>query len=295
MVSPLQTDVWAGTSRIGFHIILKKALKTALLIVLGVWISLYIGIQFLEPSNDRDWVEYEKTLASADIYDTAVHIHNIRNFRYQSEEDYTAGYYDKIFSLDNLKSLDYVVEPFEGYGGAAHVFVSFGFDDGEYVSISAEIRKERGETFSALAGILRQYEIIYVIADERDIIDLRANIRKDPVRIYPIKATPDQARMMFLSMLRRANHLVSNPEFYNTLTNSCALNIIRHANQVVDEPIPYGYKVFFPAFSGRLAYQLGMIDTDLAFVEAQTKFLINQRAERYRGHPDFSIKIRGDP
>lgn len=277
------------------HIKLKKALKATLLIMLVVWISLYIGIQFLEPSNDRDWVEYEKTLAFADIYDTGVHIYNIRNFRYQSEEDYTAGYYDKIFLLDSLKSVDYVVEPFTGYKGAAHVFVSFGFDNGEYVSISVEIRKERGETFSVLAGILRQFEIIYVIADERDIIDLRANIRKDPVRIYPIKATRDQARTMFLSMLRRANHLVSHPEFYNTLTNNCALNVIQHANQIVDEPIPYGYKVFFPAFSGRLAYQLGMIDTDLTFVEAKAKFLINQRAERYRGHPDFSLKIRGHP
>ena len=274
---------------------MKKALKAALLIILGVWISLYIGIQFLEPSNDRDWAEYEKTLAFADINDTGVHIHNIRNFRYQSEEGYTAGYYDKICLLDSLKSVDYVVEPFTGYKGVAHVFVSFGFDNGEYVSISVEIRKERGETFSVLAGILRQYEIMYVIADERDIIDLRANIRKDPVRIYPIKATPDQARTMFLSMLRRANHLVNHPEFYNTLTNNCALNVIQHANQIVDEPIPYGYKVFFPAFSGRLAYQLGMIDTDLTFVEAKARFLINQRSERYRGHPDFSLKIRGHP
>jgi len=271
---------------------LKRALKVSVLLILGVSICIYIGIQFLEPSNDRDWVAPEKVLAYADIYDTTVHVHNIRDFRYKTEKDYTAGYYDKIFLLSSLESVDYIVEPFTSTKGAAHVFVSFGFENAEYVCISVEIRKEEGEDFSALLGILRKFEIMYVIADERDIIDLRANVRNDEVRIYPVKATREQAREMFLAMLKRANHLVDHPEFYNTLTNNCALNVVRHANHIVDEPIPYGYKLFFPAFSGRLAYQLGMIDTNLTFKEASQKYLINSRAKQYRGHKDFSVKIR---
>ena len=271
---------------------LKRILKVSVLSILGVSLCLYIGVQFLEPSNDRNWVEPEKVLAYAEIDDTTVHVHNIRNFRYKTEKDFTAGYYDKIYQLSSLKSVDYVVEPFSSTKGAAHVFVSFGFENAEYLCISIEVRKEEGEAFSAPLGILRQFEIMYVIADERGIIDLRANVFNDEVRIYPVKATREQVRAMFLAMLKRANHLVDHPEFYNTLTNNCALNVVRHANHIVNEPIPYGYKLFFPAFSGRLAYQLGMIDTNLTFEEARQKFLINSRAKKYRGHEDFSVKIR---
>src|SRR5690606_8504462 len=124
----------------------------------------------------------------------------IRNIEYRSVSDYDIRYYDKTFDLGTIESLWYVVEPFKGQNpGAAHTFLSFGFEGGDYVAISAEIRKEKGEMFSALKGLMRQYEIVYVIADERDVIKLRSNHRKDDVFLYPIAMEKEDIRELFVS------------------------------------------------------------------------------------------------
>ena len=110
-----------------------------------------------------------------------MHVRNIRNTTYRSTTDYTPAYYDKTFDLDKLTSVWYIVEPFSNWKGAAHTFLSFGFEDDEYLAISVEIRKEEGEGFSAFKGLFKQYEVIYVIADERDVITVRTNHRRDDV------------------------------------------------------------------------------------------------------------------
>ena len=181
---------------------------------------------------------------------------------------------------------------YPGYVGAAHAFLSFGFENDEYVAVSIEIRKEKGETFSAYKGLLQQYELMYVLADERDVVKLRSNYRKDQVYVYPIRTSKEKARAVFVSMLERTNKLHEKPEFYNTFTNTCTTNIMRHANEISPGRIPFRLEVLFPANSDKLAYTLGLIDTDLSFEEARKKFNINERALKYADSPDFSVKIR---
>lgn len=252
-------------------------------------LALYFSIR---PSNDRRWSPDQAVLPWAEIEGRRVRVHNIRNAVYRSTEDYELRYYDKTFDLDRLESLWFVVEPFSGYQGPAHTFVSFGFAGGEYLAVSVEIRKEAGESFSALKGLLRQYEIMYVIGDERDLIGLRANHRGDDVYLYPVRAPRERIEQMLLGMLRRANRLREEPEHYNTLTNTCTTNIVRHVNDIVPGRIPLRYEVLLPGYSDRLAYELGLIDTGLPFAEARRRFHINERARRYAGRPDFSRLIR---
>ncbi|MFP5246701.1 MAG: DUF4105 domain-containing protein [Thermoanaerobaculia bacterium] len=245
----------------------------------------------IHPSNDRDWSLDQAILAHADIHAPYVTIRNIRNFSYVTADRYTPAYYDRTFDLRQLDSAWFFVEPF-GKGGAAHTFVSFGFGPADFVAISVEIRKEKGESFSAVKGLFRQYELMYVIGDERDLVKLRTNYRNDPVYLYRIRAAPDRLRAMFLGMLQRANELRREPEFYNTLTNTCTTNLVRHVNSIAPGRIPFSPSVFFPASSDHLAWNLGLIDSARTFEETKTGALINDRARRFAEDPEFSRKIR---
>jgi hypothetical protein len=246
----------------------------------------------IEPSNARDWSPDQTVLPLAVFRGHYVDISNIRNNEYRSTDDYTVRHYDKTFDLDALQSLWFVVEPFHGMEGPAHTLMSFGFADDTYVAISVEIRKEKGEKFSPLLGILKRYELMYVVADERDVISLRSNFRKDDVFLYPIRTTPERRRRMFVEMLERANRLAERPEFYNTLTNTCTTNIVRHVNTIAAGRVPWSYKVLLPAYSDELAHDLGLIETTLPLEDARRRFRINDRAARFADDPAFSRRIR---
>jgi hypothetical protein len=219
-------------------------------------------------------------------------IRNVRDFRYQAEDVYTPRWYDATYDLRKLESVWFLVEPFGEWSGAAHTFVSFGFADGRFVSVSVEIRKEKGEAFSPLRGLLDEYELMYVIGDERDLVMLRTNFRRDDVYLYPVRANRDDMRRMFVEMVNRAEALARQPEFYNTLTNTCTTNLVRHVNAIAPERIPLRPGVLFPGYSDRLAWDLGLIDTKLSFDDARRHFRINALARRYAADPAFSLRIR---
>src|SRR3989344_7229523 len=193
--------------------ILLKVIRFVVLLLAGVAILYGLFSLIVRPSLTRDWSPDQMVLAHATIDGNTIAIKNIRNIKYRSTTDYDVQYYDKRFDLQKLESLWYIVEPFSGHGaGAAHTLVSFGFEGGENVAISAEIRKERGEKFSPIRGILRQYELVYVIADERDVIKLRSNYRMDDVFLYPVKTSKENIKNLFVAMLERNNKLASEPE-----------------------------------------------------------------------------------
>lgn len=261
-------------------------------LILFTIVGYFIFSLIVRPSLQRDWNSDQIVLSQAIFNEEKVLIKNIRNINYRSVTDYDIHYYDKTFDLNNIESLWYMVEPFEGYVGAAHALLSFGFKGGEFVAISAEIRKQKGESFSAVKGLFRQYEIVYMVADEKDVIKLRSNYRKDKVFLYPVKANKEHIQRLFISMLNRANKLAIDPEFYNTLTNTCTTNIVSHINELVPGKISFSFKVLMPAYSDELAYDLGLIDNSISFSKLREKYQINERALKYADDPMFSLKIR---
>lgn len=242
-------------------------------------------------SNNKNWSVDQQVLPYALFKDNTVEIKNIRNFTYTSTKKYIPKYYDKIFNVDKIQTLFFAVEPFAQFA-AAHTFLSFGFENGEYVAISVESRRKKGEGFSPLKGVMRKYELIYIIADEKDAIGLRTNHRKHNVYLYPIQANPKLIRELFINMLHRANHLKDTPEFYNTLVNSCTTNIVDHINEIAPHTIPWNYRLILPKNSDEFLYELGLIDNKITLKEARKKYLINVAAEKYADDPDFSHKIR---
>ncbi len=254
--------------------------------VLAAWLA-------LEPSNDRAWQPEVAVLPYAVVNGDRVTVHNIRNFDYRSESDFTPAYYDKTFDLRELDSVDLVASYWMG-PHIAHTFLTFGFAGKDYLAISIETRKEKGENYSALAGFFRRYELYYVVADERDAIRVRTNYRRDPpeeVHLYRLKGPPGNARRLFLGYLEKINALKERPEFYNTLTTNCTTNIWMHTRVNPGHP-PFSWGMLASGHVPRLLYDSGRVDTSLPFSELQQRSRINALARAADQAEDFSRRIR---
>lgn len=250
-------------------------------------------IILVRPSNERDWSLDQAGLAHAEFSKDKVQIQNVRNAVYRSSADFDVHWETRSYDLSQVETLWFLVEPFSDWRGPAHTFLSFGFADGKYLGVSVEIRKEKGEAFSPFLGLFRQYELIYVLADERDLITLRAKYRNDPVFLYKMRATPEKIRALLHSMLARANQLAVQPEFYHTLNNTCTSNIVDHIDMIAPGRIPFSYKTLLPAYSDDLSFDLGLIDTKLDREHYRAAHQINALVLLYADSPDFSNAIRG--
>jgi hypothetical protein len=246
----------------------------------------------LRPSNERDWQPEVARLAYATIDGDMVTVHNIRNFDYRTETDFTPAYYDRTYDLKKLDSGDLVAVYWIG-PAIAHLFLSFGFEGG-HLAISIEARKEKGEGYSTAKGFFRQYELYYVVADERDVVRLRTNYRKDPpeeVYVYPLRVPRENMRRVFLEYVRKLNSLREHPEFYNTLTTNCTTAILMNT-RVNPESLRFSWKVLLSGYTPAYVYESGRMDRSLPFEELQRRSLVNAAAQAADQAPDFSRRIR---
>lgn len=249
-------------------------------------------VKALRPSNDRNFSRDQAVLPWAERDGDRITVHNIRFCEYTTAEEYTVDYYDATYRLSELESVDLVAIPFLASPTLAHMMMSFGFSDGRYLGVSVEIRKEEGESFAPLKGVLRQFELMYVVGDERDLIRLCTDHYLNGVYLYPVRAPKEEVQAVFLDVMHRVNQLRAEPEFYNTFTNNCTTNIVRHFNRAGYRRIPYSYEVLLPGLFPRLAYELDMIHTERSFEESQQLARINRLAYLYGNDPDFSRQIR---
>jgi len=269
--------------------LLAKIFICCCLLALAALASLS-GWLLMLPSNNRNWQPDVALLPWADIQGNRVTIHNIRNCDYRSETDYTVHHYDRVFDLAKLKSVDL----FQVYWGSpyiAHTMLSFGFDGDVFVCFSIETRKEIDETFSTFKGFFRQYELTYVIADERDLIGLRTNYRDEQVYLYRLHASTDLVRKVFLEYLRQVNFLKERPEWYNALTANCTTSIRGHIAPFTPAA-RFDWRIIVNGYIDELLYDRKAIDTSLPFAELKKRSLINERAKGLDKSPDFSHLIR---
>ena len=263
----------------------KKMLVTAagFLAVLVWWLA-------LQPSNQRDWLPDAAVLPYAQIAGNHICIHNIRHCTYRAETDYDVHYYDRNFDLDHLRTVDLYLVTW-GSPHIAHTMVSFGFTDGDQVCFSIETRKERGEAYSALKGMFRQFELSYVVADERDVVRLRTNYRRgEVVRLYRLQISPSQGRQMFLDYLRRLNQLHDRAEWYNALTDNCTTAI--RAQRAAADRAPWDWRILANGHLDELLYERGLLATNLPFAELKKLSTINAQARMAGDTADFSRRIR---
>jgi len=255
-----------------------------------------IGKDFLNefrPSNDRKWSQNHAVLQTAEFDGNRVTVRNVRYSRYQSTEEYTTQYYDATFNLDDIRTLDLVMVPFQGLDRLAHVESSFGFADGRQIGLSIEARYEEGEKYDPAAAGMRQFELVYVLADERDMVRLATDVNKNDVYIYRLAFEPHEVRVMFVDALQRANQLAIKPEFYHPLTNSCVTNLIAHINKGRPNAVPREYRTFMPGLLDSYMYDLKLVATSAkTFKETKEMAKVNWLVERYGDLEYFSAGIR---
>ena len=244
-----------------------------------------------KPSNSRDWQPDLALLPSATIDGDTITIHSIRNCDYRTETDFTVQHYDKTFDLNALTSLDlYLVD--WGLGSVVHTMLSFGFNNQEYVAISIEARKEQGEGYSTLRGFFRQYELTYVVADERDVVRLRTNYRQgETVYLYRIRGDKALFREVFLDYFRSINQLKDDPAWYNALLSNCT-SVLRGHTRPYFRKVLWDWRLLANGYADAMAYERGMLDTSLPFAELKRRSVINPKAKAADRDFDFSLRIR---
>ena len=219
-----------------------------------------------------------------------VRLTGVRNFDYRSRNDFTVRYEEREIRLSHLTGLDFYVSYFTD-GPIGHTFLSFIFSDAPPLSISIETRPEVGEGFAPVASLFKQFELIYVVGDERDIVGVRTNHRREAVYLYRLNTSADDARRLLMIYLARINELAEQPEFYHLLSNSCTINIVRYANaagRVGRLDIRHVLNGLIDSY----LYGSGRVDTTLPFDELRRRSLINEAAQAADGAPDFSQRIR---
>lgn len=259
------------------------------LVVFAVLVALYFQIP---ASNDREWQPEVAIAPYATFNGDLVTIHGVRNFDYRTETDFDVRWEDRTYDLRKLDSADLIAVYWAGKA-IAHIMLSFGFEGKDYLAVSIETRKERGEAYSTIAGFFREYELVYVFADERDIIRVRTNYRKprEDVYVYRLRAPLKNIRRVFLDYLKSINELRDKAQFYNTLTTNCTTGILLHTRMNPESP-PMSWKILLSGYLPDYLYELGKLDTALPFAELEKISHVNEKAHSADKDPAFSQRIR---
>jgi hypothetical protein len=245
----------------------------------------------LRPSNDRDWQPDVARLPSVEIRGDVLAIRNIRNFDYRSEADFTPRYEDRVYDLSKLRGLDLFMS-YWGSPAIAHTIMSWQFEGSPPLAVSIETRKRKGQTYSAVEGFFKQYEIIYVVADERDVVRLRTNYRGEQVYLYRLSTPLPHARALLMEYVGTMNALVDRPRFYDALTGNCTTSIRRHVKHINPDAPPFDWRLLANGYGDRMLYENGTVDTHLPFEALRARSLINDRAKGADQDPAFSERIR---
>ncbi|MDX3807128.1 Lnb N-terminal periplasmic domain-containing protein [Bosea thiooxidans] len=296
------TGAMAAAAAIGFGI-------AALAGLVGVWTSdarlplgfaaIFVGLlswwNGLQPSHQRDWIPELARLPSIAREGDVLTVSNLRDFRWRSEEDYDQRWETRRYDLSKITGADVFLSYWSGEA-IAHLLVSFTFTDTVPLTFSIEIRREKGEEWSALAGFFRSYEMAYVAADERDIVGLRTNARHEDTRLFRLRASPAQARDLLLAYVKDVNDLAARPRWYNTLTTNCTTVVYYLVGTVAPEwkfSLPFDPRVLLSGYLPSYLQRIGAIRQDIPLDQLIGRARIGDKARALSlDDPDFSAKIR---
>ncbi|MBP6889800.1 MAG: DUF4105 domain-containing protein [Candidatus Moranbacteria bacterium] len=269
----------------------KKTLKrisTLALIFLVAYVVLLIAFR---PSHNRDWELGQEQLPLFLFQGNRVTIENFRNFQWKGEGAADVRYETRGFDLDTISGVDVFISHFDAFEGLAHIFLSFRFSDGRHVVVSLETRREVGEKFSPFLGVLRQFEIIFVVGSEQDIVGLRTDIRDERVYLYQTVASPEQARALFYQIAEDVNGIFRQPRMYNTLTYNCTNALTRRVEDISEVRFPLTWKTVLPGYFDEVLYQMGLIVPAGNFAETKNQRLIDN-IRVHRQSPQYESELR---
>ena len=250
----------------------------------------------MTPSNDRSWVNDNQRLASVEITGHKAHIKNVRDFNWRTTKDYDERWIDMTIDLNKVRKIWFILEYFSPERKEmAHTILSYEFDDGRRLACSIEVRRKEGSRFHPLKGMFRSYELIYVWGTESDIIGVRSRCRrKSKTHLFEgVVLGPGNERRMLESYLRRTNKLAKDPEWYNTITNTCTTNIVNHVNEVYPGRVPWAIGILMPGLSPKMLLRNNLVKSSGNIDETMESSLIDSISEKWDDSRDFGDWIRG--
>jgi hypothetical protein len=274
----------AGLFRMRRNVIAVAGWFVLTLSIVAWWFS-------LKPTNDRDWQKDSDRTAWAEMDGDQAVIHNIRDFDYTAETRFTSHWDERTVDLNTITGADMFIS-YWGSSWISHIVVSFSFADGSHLATSVEARKAGTQKYSAVKGFFRQYEVLYLIAEERDVIRVRTNYRGESVDLYRTLTTPKDARGLFVQYLHWMNSARDHAEWYNALTRNCVSNYVSYlAKAKVGGITHWDWRTVLDGRADEMLYDLGDLAGNLPFAELKQKAFINPAAKEARVE-NFSRVIR---
>jgi hypothetical protein len=270
--------IWHGRIALG---LILFSLAFALLLVWWTHIN---------PTNDHVWADDVAKMTTGVVEGNQVTLHDVRNFDWRSETDYTQRWETRTYDLDRLRSVDMIMSYWTG-PAIAHMLISFGFDDGSQVVFSVEIRRQKTQQFSEVGGFFKEFELSIIAADERDVVRLRTNVRGEDDYLYRLQLPRSAIRLLFLSYVAEANSLVETPRFYNTISVNCTTLVYQMMQRIVGR-LPLDYRLLFSGYLPEYVYTVGGLDRRYTLDQLRERGHITERAKRADRSDSFSTDIR---
>jgi hypothetical protein len=243
----------------------------------------------ISASNDKNWAADVAHGITGTINGDRLTVRNLRNFNWRTETDYIEHWEERTYDLSRLRSLDLFLVYWMG-PSIAHTIMSFGFDDGRYLDFSIELRRTQNDQYSAIAGFFKTHELVYIGADERDLMTLR-KARHEQIQLYRLKTPPERARALLVEYIKQANDLAAHPRFYNTLTTNCTTTIFNMMRSVTSS-IPFDWRIILTGYLPNYLYDHGAVDTRVSLEGLQQRADVTRRVEAGLSEVEFSSRLR---
>jgi Domain of unknown function (DUF4105) len=290
VIKVLGVALWCAFSVAMLVMLFQGRVALGLIDFVIAFMLLLVWWHYLPASNDRVWSDDVAQMTTGVVSGDRVTLHNVRNFDWRSNTDYTQRWETRSYDLNRLTSVDMILSYWAG-PAIAHTLVSFGFDDGERVAFSVEIRRERGEEFSEIGGFFKEFELSILAADERDVIRVRTNVRGEDDYLYHVQMAQPAIRSLFLAYIAQANDLIATPRFYNTVTDNCTTLIYHMMKRIVGH-LPLSYRLLLSGYLPEYVYAVGGLDQQYSIEELRARGRITDRAIAADRSAAFSDAIR---
>jgi len=282
--------LWAAFSLTVLIALWQVRIGVGLLAFAVAFAGLLIWWTRLSPTNDHVWADDVARATTGTVDGNRVTLHNVRNFEWRSQTDYTRRWETRSYDLDRLKSVDMVMSYWRG-PAIAHMLISFGFNDGSHVVFSVEVRRQKTQEFSEIGGFFKEFELSIIAADERDVIYVRTNVRGEDDYLYRLQLPLSAMRSLFLGYIGEANAVAETPRFYNTITVNCTTLVYHMMKRIVGR-LPLDYRLLLSGYLPEYVYRVGGLDRHYSLQELHDRGRITDRARQADRSENFSAEIR---